>query len=65
VTREQDREPVKTSKSQSNKVAEVGEDESDNFTTVGKGGKSLTFSAETILKNLIQIQEARGKKVFS
>ncbi|TFK22603.1 hypothetical protein FA15DRAFT_671398 [Coprinopsis marcescibilis] len=38
--------------------AEVVED----FTTVGKGGKALQFTADSIFKNLQAIQEARGKK---
>lgn len=38
-------------------------EEDDQFTTVGKGGKSMLFSAESIFKNLQLIQEARGKKV--
>ena len=46
-----------------NRVSREIENVSENFTTVGKGGKSLAFSAETVLKNLVQIQEARGKKV--
>ena len=35
----------------------------DEFTTVGKGGKAMAFTADTILKNLQAVQEARGKKV--
>ncbi|TEB15743.1 hypothetical protein FA13DRAFT_1747410 [Coprinellus micaceus] len=34
----------------------------DEFTTVGKGGKAMAFTADTILKNLQAVQEARGKK---
>jgi hypothetical protein len=30
---------------------------------VGKGGKAMHFSVESIFKNLQQVQEARGKKV--
>ncbi|EPS99819.1 hypothetical protein FOMPIDRAFT_1123647 [Fomitopsis schrenkii] len=40
---------------------EEGE-EDDAFTTVGKGGKAMAFTAESIFKNLQLIQEARGKK---
>lgn len=42
---------------------EEGE-EDDAFTTVGKGGKAMAFTAESIFKNLQLIQEARGKKVW-
>ncbi|KAK6971671.1 eukaryotic translation initiation factor 3 subunit 8 N-terminus-domain-containing protein [Favolaschia claudopus] len=34
----------------------------DAYTTVGKGGKAMQFSAEGILKNLQAVHEARGKK---
>ncbi|KAI0690086.1 eukaryotic translation initiation factor 3 subunit 8 [Cytidiella melzeri] len=45
------------------KAAEDDElDGEDDFTTVGKGGKSYQFTSETILKNLQGVQEARGKK---
>lgn len=40
-----------------------GEEEADAFTTVGKGGKAMAFTAESIFKNLQLVQEARGKKV--
>ena len=46
-------------------TADESEGEGDEeFTTVGKGGKSMQFSPETILKNLQVVQEARGKKVI-
>jgi translation initiation factor 3 subunit C len=35
----------------------------DRFTTVGKGGKAMSFSAENIFKTLKLVHEARGKKV--
>ncbi|KAJ7901730.1 eukaryotic translation initiation factor 3 subunit 8 N-terminus-domain-containing protein [Mycena olivaceomarginata] len=38
-----------------------GEDD-DGFKSVGKGGKTMQFSSEVILKNLQAVQEARGKK---
>ncbi|KAL1742068.1 eukaryotic translation initiation factor 3 subunit 8 N-terminus-domain-containing protein [Schizophyllum fasciatum] len=38
------------------------EEEDDGFTEVGKGGKGMQYSPETIFKNLQAIQEARGKK---
>ncbi|KAJ2922019.1 hypothetical protein H1R20_g15078, partial [Candolleomyces eurysporus] len=34
----------------------------EEFTTVGKGGKAMAFTSETIFKNLQAVQEARGKK---
>ncbi|KAI5890829.1 uncharacterized protein SCHCODRAFT_02584500 [Schizophyllum commune H4-8] len=46
-----------------NKAAAAADDEEDDgFTEVGKGGKGMQFSPETIFKNLQAIQEARGKK---
>lgn len=35
----------------------------DQFTTVGKGGKSMQFTPDAIFKMLQSVQEARGKKV--
>jgi translation initiation factor 3 subunit C len=35
----------------------------DGFATVGKGGKSVQHTAETIFKDLAQVNENRGKKV--
>ena len=37
--------------------------EDDSFTTVGKGGKAMQYTSESIFQNLQLIQEARGKKV--
>jgi translation initiation factor 3 subunit C len=39
------------------------EDAVDDFTTVGKGGKLMQFTADGIFKNLKMVQEARGRKV--
>lgn len=33
------------------------------FTTVGRGGRTMQFTSDTILKTLQSVQEARGKKV--
>lgn len=44
------------------KVSNV-ESEPEDFTTVGKGGKAMQFTADSIFKNLQAVQEARGKKV--
>ncbi|KAF7792277.1 hypothetical protein EIP86_003313 [Pleurotus ostreatoroseus] len=42
---------------------EEGEDEDDDgFETVGKGGRTMQFTPDTIFKNLQLVQEARGKK---
>ncbi|TBU31642.1 eukaryotic translation initiation factor 3 subunit 8 [Dichomitus squalens] len=38
------------------------EEEDEDFTTVGKGGKAIQFTPESIFKNLQVVQEARGKK---
>ena len=35
----------------------------EEFTTVGKDGKAMHFTPESIFKNLQMVQEARGKKV--
>ncbi|KAF8070237.1 eukaryotic translation initiation factor 3 subunit 8 N-terminus-domain-containing protein [Lyophyllum atratum] len=43
-------------------VAGAEDEEADDFTTVGKGGKVMQFTAEGIFKNLQAVQEARGKK---
>ena len=39
------------------------EEEEGEFATVGKGGKAMTFTPDSIFKNLQLVQEARGKKV--
>jgi translation initiation factor 3 subunit C len=36
--------------------------EDDEFTTVGKGGKAVTITADNVLKTLQTVVEARGKK---
>ncbi|KAL4965275.1 translation initiation factor eIF3 core subunit c [Aspergillus stella-maris] len=41
-------------------VTQVGED--DGFATVGRGGKTLQYTPESILKHLRVIVESRGKK---
>lgn len=40
---------------------EEGED--GDFTSVGKGGKALGFTPDSVFKNLQTVQESRGKKV--
>jgi translation initiation factor 3 subunit C len=41
---------------------EEGED--GDFTSVGKGGKALGFTPDSVFKNLQAVQESRGKKVI-
>ncbi|PCH43688.1 hypothetical protein WOLCODRAFT_138521 [Wolfiporia cocos MD-104 SS10] len=43
-------------------AGESDEEAPDDFTTVGKGGKAMQFTTESIFKNLQLVQEARGKK---
>jgi translation initiation factor 3 subunit C len=38
------------------------EDDDEGFSTVGKGGRTLQFTPESILKHLRTIMESRGKK---
>ena len=44
------------------RVAQPGEEDNDEFTTVGKGGKAMTFTSEGVFKALRAVFEARGKK---
>ena len=46
-------------------VADTDEEDDEGFTAVGKGGKEIKYTSESILQNLQVIQEARGKKVSS
>jgi len=41
---------------------EAGEEDDEGFATVGKGGKTLQFTPESIFKHLRSIMESRGKK---
>ncbi|KAL3426937.1 eukaryotic translation initiation factor 3 subunit 8 [Phlyctema vagabunda] len=43
-------------------AADVAFDDDEGFATVGKGGKTLLFTPESILKHLRTIMESRGKK---
>lgn len=50
------------------KFADSGSEEEnppaeDQFTTVGKGGKAMQFTADAIFKTLKIVHDARGKKV--
>ena len=40
------------------------EGEGEGFTSVGRGGRTVAVSAETLFKDLQAIQESRGKKVI-
>ncbi|EFW99685.1 eukaryotic translation initiation factor 3 subunit [Grosmannia clavigera kw1407] len=42
--------------------APIEEDDDNSFKTIGKGGRTLQFTPESILKHLRGIMEARGKK---
>ncbi len=42
--------------------AEPTEDDDEGFATVGKGGRTLQFTPESIFKHLRSIMESRGKK---
>jgi translation initiation factor 3 subunit C len=56
---------VKEAPAVTRKKTTATEEDDDEFTTVGKGGKAMQFTADSIFKNLQLVQEARGKKVRS
>lgn len=41
----------------------VLQEDDEEFATVGRGGRVMQFTADSVLKNLQAVQEARGKKV--
>jgi len=53
---------VKPSKPKASGVPEPSFDDDEGFSTVGKGGRTLQFTPESILKHLRTIIESRGKK---
>ena len=55
--------PARASASARNQAAVEGEEEEDGFTAVGKGGKSVQYTSESIYKVLVLVNENRGKKV--
>ena len=55
--------PARATTSAKNQAAAEGEEEGDGFTAVGKGGKSVQYTAESIFKVLALVNENRGKKV--
>ncbi|CEL62085.1 Eukaryotic translation initiation factor 3 subunit C OS=Ustilago maydis (strain 521 / FGSC 9021) GN=NIP1 PE=3 SV=1 [Rhizoctonia solani AG-1 IB] len=65
---DENKEPVVAAPSKPKKAKidkegeEEDEEEDDSFKTVGRSGKTMTFSTEALYKNLLAIQEARGKK---
>ncbi|KAL6305030.1 eukaryotic translation initiation factor 3 subunit 8 [Sparassis latifolia] len=54
--------PKKVKKLLAGASDEEQEQPDDDFTTVGKGGKAMLFTSDSIFKNLQLIQDARGKK---
>ncbi|KAH9445475.1 hypothetical protein MJO28_012679 [Puccinia striiformis f. sp. tritici] len=52
----------KKSKKSKNLDSEAEAEDDDDFTMVGKGGKSFSFSPDSIFKTLQSVLEARGKK---
>ncbi|KAA1086443.1 Translation initiation factor 3 subunit c [Puccinia graminis f. sp. tritici] len=53
---------AKKSKKSKTHDSEEEPDDDDDFTMVGKGGKSFSFSPDSIFKTLQSVLEARGKK---
>jgi translation initiation factor 3 subunit C len=51
--------PVKKARTATAEASAVAD---DDFTTVGKGGKAVTITADNVLKTLQTVVEARGKK---
>ncbi|KAH7913883.1 eukaryotic translation initiation factor 3 subunit 8 N-terminus-domain-containing protein [Hygrophoropsis aurantiaca] len=56
--------PVKAKKVKKANLSESEDEgpEDDRFTTVGKGGKAMQFTTDSIFKTLKLVNEARGKK---
>jgi len=54
--------PARATASAKNQTTVEGEEEEDGFTAVGKGGKSVQYTSESIFKVLAQVNENRGKK---
>jgi translation initiation factor 3 subunit C len=55
--------PAKAKKVAAARAGVEGEEEDDEFQTVGNKGKTITISSEGIFKALAQVLEARGRKV--
>lgn len=58
---EEDAAPVEKIKKPKT-VVTVDEGDDEGFSTVGRGGKTLQYTPESILKNLRTIMESRGRK---
>lgn len=54
--------PAKKDKKSKSRDSEQGAEDDEDFTIVGKGGKSFSFSPDSIFKTLQSVLEARGKK---
>lgn len=52
----------KTKKAKASFTLDVPSGDDEGFSTVGKGGRTLQFTPESILKHLRSIMESRGKK---
>lgn len=63
---DEEEEPVKTKPKTSRTAVsfanDAAEDDDEGFATVGKGGRTLIFTPESIFKHLRSIMESRGKK---
>ena len=53
---------VKTKKLKSSLIEGLDAGDDEGFETVGRGGKTLQYTSESILKHLRSIVESRGKK---
>jgi translation initiation factor 3 subunit C len=53
---------IKTKKPKSSYLDGLGAGDDEGFETVGRGGKTLQYTPESILKHLRSIVESRGKK---
>lgn len=56
---------VETLPKSQRKAVEEEQPATDDFMTVGKGGRALNLTSEGVFKTLKTINEARGKKVSS
>lgn len=54
--------PAEKTKTKNRTIATAEEGDDEGFSTVGRGGKTLQYTPESILKNLRTIMESRGRK---
>jgi translation initiation factor 3 subunit C len=59
---EEEEEEVKVRKPRAQEYLAVDGGDDEGFSTVGKGGRALQYTPESILKHLRTIMESRGKK---